>query len=202
MNTHRIEALADAIFAIAMTLLVIDLRLPTFLQPTDGQLLPALHQLVPGFLSYAISFVILGIFWIGHHNQMHYIRKSDRTFLWLNILFFMFIALTPFSASLLGAAAFTKVGNIFYAMNLILSGVCLWLIWYYGTANELTETKLDKKLIDTVSVRILTAPAFYAAAILSVLIFPSPFGAHVSHLLFLVPILIYVLPGRVDRHLR
>ena len=203
MRTDRIEGLTDGIFAIAMTLLVIDLRLPEVAGSlTDAGMWQALAGLASHFMSYAVSFVILGILWIGHHNQMHYIRKSDRSFLWLNILFFLFISLVPFSASILAAASDLRVSAVFYALNLTLAGLALNAIWRYATSHDLTEQKLEPAVIRIVTIRILTAPAFYVAAILGALLLPQPLGVNLSHVLFIIPLLVYFFPGRIDRFLR
>jgi uncharacterized membrane protein len=86
LGKNRIEALSDGIFAIAMTLLVLELHVPD-LPPNapNVQVAPALFKLWPKFLTYAVSFISLGVYWIGHHNMYHVIRRSDRVLLWLNI---------------------------------------------------------------------------------------------------------------------
>ena len=81
----RIEALTDGVFAIAMTLLIFNIRVPEAAQGTDKALRQGLLQLWPSFLTYIISFVMLGVYWVGHHNQYHFIRRTDRVFLWTNI---------------------------------------------------------------------------------------------------------------------
>jgi len=203
VRTQRIEGLTDGIFAIAMTLLVIDLRLPELGQAfTDGTFWQAVSGLASHFLSFALSFVILGILWIGHHNQMHYIRKADRGFLWLNIVFFMFISLVPFSASVLAAASGLRLASVLYALNLMAAGIVLNAIWQYALRHDLVEEKLDPGLVRMVTIRILMAPAFYVAAILSAVLLPEPLGVHLSHLLFILPLLIYFFPASFDRWLR
>lgn len=99
----RIEALADGVFAIAMTLLVLDVKVPA----VDGSLdaagfARALWQLGPRFFAFVVSFLIAGVFWLGHHALMHYVRRADRLFMRSNLLFLLFISTIPFSASLLG----------------------------------------------------------------------------------------------------
>jgi uncharacterized membrane protein len=102
LSKTRIEALTDGIFAIAMTLMVFDIKLPVGPQTTPWSLRSELIGLWPRFLAYAISFIMLGVYWVGHHNQYHYIRRTDRGFLWINIFFLMGVSLIPFSTGLLG----------------------------------------------------------------------------------------------------
>ena len=101
----RLATLADGVFAIAMTLLVLDLRLPEELVHTNGELFSVLLELLPSFESYVVSFIILSIFWVGHHNFFHFIERVDRPFLWINIVLLMLVSLVPFFASLLGKYA-------------------------------------------------------------------------------------------------
>ena len=98
ITTGRIETLVDGVFAIVMTVLVFDIHVPLQTEVDQVGLASALSLLAPNLLSYVITFVILGVFWVGHHNQYFYIRRADRVLLWINILFMMCVALLPFSA--------------------------------------------------------------------------------------------------------
>ena len=102
MEKSRITALVDGIFAVAMTLLVLDLKLPEGIKMnTDAEVWRQLAALRGHFVIYALSFVVLGTYWVGNHFQFHFVRKVDRGFLWLNLLFLLFITLLPFSTNLL-----------------------------------------------------------------------------------------------------
>jgi uncharacterized membrane protein len=106
LSKSRIETLTDGIFAVAMTLLVLNISVPQISSHSADivgtELLKRLFDLWPKILSYAISFLILAIYWSGHHRQFHYIKHSDRVLVWINIMFLMFISILPFSTSLLG----------------------------------------------------------------------------------------------------
>jgi uncharacterized membrane protein len=127
----RIETLADGVFAIAMTLLVLDLRVPQAL--ATGQVLPLLRQLAPNFLTYALSFANLGVYWVGHHVQFDSIRRADTRLLWINIVFLLLIGLIPFSTALLGAAPLDPMAVQVYGANLLLAGLALLWSWRYAT---------------------------------------------------------------------
>ena len=104
IGKNRIETLSDGIFAIVMTLLILEFHVPNL--PSNApnvEVAPALMALWPKFISYIVAFVSLGFFWVGHHIMYHGIRRADRTLLWLNIFFFMFVSLLPFSTSVLNA---------------------------------------------------------------------------------------------------
>lgn len=127
----RIEALTDGIFAVAMTLLVLDVKLPIEPADLDGPgLRAALVALFPKFESYVISFAVLCVFWLGHHRLMHRLRHVDQWFLWLNLLFVMCITLVPFTTSLMGAYRDLEDVAVVYGANLaaILAMQCL--MWW------------------------------------------------------------------------
>jgi uncharacterized membrane protein len=127
IGKNRIEALADGVFAIAMTLLVLDVKVPS-VDPSVGteEFALALWQLGPRFLSFGVSFLIAGVLWVGHHALMHYIRRSNRAFLWWNLLFLFLISAIPLSASLLGQYPRQPLAISVYCLNLILAGVILY----------------------------------------------------------------------------
>ncbi len=86
LGKTRVEALTDGVFAIAMTLLVFGITIPAVAQDAPAAAFQQkLLELWPKFLTYGISFIVLGIYWVGHHNQFHYIRRTDRMLLWINI---------------------------------------------------------------------------------------------------------------------
>ena len=137
LSKNRIEALSDGIFAIVMTLLVFDLKVSE-LPPhaSNIELAPAIYAMWPQFFSYAVSFIGLGIYWVAHHYMYHTIRRSDTVLLWLNILFFMFISLIPFSTSLLNKYSETQIAPLLYGLNLTLIGWALYLQWIYAESRK------------------------------------------------------------------
>lgn len=195
LDTDRVETLADGVFAIAMTLLVFEINVPDVAHRLT---LGDLAALGPKLLSYVISFVVLGIYWIGHHNQFHYIRRADRLFLWINILFLMCVAFIPFSAALLGRYSGQELAVIVYGLNLVIVGAVLYGHWWYATARyRLVDRDLPAEVVRMAKRRILMAPIGYVAAILiSLVSIPASIAIYV-----LVPLL-YVMPARFDRHLR
>jgi uncharacterized membrane protein len=104
IGKNRVEALSDGIFAIVMTLLILELHVPKLpATAANVEVTAALFDLWPKFVSYLVAFISLGVFWIAHHIMYHAVRRADRTLLWLNIVFFMFVSVMPFSTSLLNS---------------------------------------------------------------------------------------------------
>lgn len=198
LGTNRIETLSDGIFAIVMTLIVLEIHVPELGQLASSQeLAHALLALAPKFLSFAISVVILGLFWIGHHLQFYYIKHSNRTFLWINILFFASISLIPFSAALLGNYSHEQISVIIYGINLIASGILLIALWVYANnGHRLVHDDIDPELVRSALKYMMMGPIAYALCI--ALSFWSVTAT--LYVYALIPIL-YILPSKLDSYL-
>ena len=194
LSTNRLEAFSDGVFAVAITLLVLNLQIPQL--ATVSELVSRLSALWPKLLSYALSFVIVGIYWVAHHNTFHYIQRSDRNLLWLNILLLMCIVFLPFPTALLGQYPEQRISVIIYAGTLVLTGLVLQALWWYATSRyRLVDRNIDPRLVQRATRRNLTAPLIYLLAIGI-----SWFSVPASLVLFLLVPLYYILPGRIDRH--
>ena len=153
MDTKRLETLVDGIFAIAMTLLVLGLAVPTIHSPiTNASVQAAIINLIPNFISLVVSFVLLGVFWKIHHRIFKQINIMNGTLLWINLIWLLFIVLVPFSASLTGDYGQVTISNVIFNINMLGIAVLLYLNWHYAdhknfihekiTANEITFTKI------------------------------------------------------------
>jgi len=167
MEKSRITALVDGIFAVAMTLLVLDLKLPEGIKMnTDAEVWRQLAALRGHFLIYALSFVVLGTYWVGNHFQFHFVRKVDRGFLWLNLLFLLFITLLPFSTNLLGGSHDLHVPVVVYGINvLLLSLILLVSLRYLTQRPELCHEGLTPSLVADSYRRLLLVALGCAASI-------------------------------------
>ena len=197
LSTTRLEAFSDGVFAVAITLLVLNLQIPQLAASVvSRELLPKLFDLWPKLLSYMLSFVLVGIYWVAHHNTFHYIKRSDRNLLWLNILLLLCIVFLPFPTALLGQYPEQRVSIIIYAGTLVMTGLVLQTLWWYATSGcRLVDRDIDPRLVQRATRRNLAAPLLYLLAIgISVVSVPA------SLLLFLLVPLYYILPGRIDRH--
>jgi len=147
LTTRRIEALADGIFAISMTLLVLSLTLPDMLE-TKLSLSQLLAEQWPKFFNYALSFVLLAIFWIVHHQQFHVIRRTDRIHVWINIGILMFVALMPFSTDVAGDYSGETLAELVFDANIMILGLLFLLNWWYACwRHRLVDLDLDRETI-------------------------------------------------------
>ena len=149
ISRDRIITLTDGVLAIVMTLLVLEIVVPELSHSEAANELPKrLLELWPVVWSYAISFIILGFFWIGHNDQFHYIKRANRTLLWITIFYLMSIAFVPFSTSLLGRYGDQQISVIIYGINIIIIGAWSNLDWWYTTKNHrMVESDLDSTFI-------------------------------------------------------
>lgn len=147
-TTKRIETLVDGIFAIAMTLLVLNLSIPQLTSSVSNITVENyLIGLIPKLFVYALSFVILAIFWRVNHQQFYRIKRANITFLWITVIWLLFVALVPFSTSLMGVYGNIQSANVFFDINLLLIGVFSGLIWYYATKKQFIDEKLTREKI-------------------------------------------------------
>jgi uncharacterized membrane protein len=124
LSKHRLEALTDGIFAVAMTLLVIELKLPeTPHIQTQEELLAGLVHLIPKFIAWVISFFVLAIFWISHHRLFHFVKQVDTRLQWLTVGYLACVSLMPFSSALTGEYGGALVSQVFYSVNMMLLGI-------------------------------------------------------------------------------
>ena len=140
-NKNRLESLADGLFAIVMTLLVLELSVPVITgSSVSSELTGKLIELWPKVLTYILSFILLGAVWEDHHIMFHYVVRSDGKLAWMNIILLMFVALVPFSTSLLGSYSGTRVAAVIYGINFLIILGMHWLMWRYINREESTLT--------------------------------------------------------------
>jgi uncharacterized membrane protein len=198
LSKHRLEALGDGIFAFAMTLLVLDVKMPKIPEALAAPelLTRALLELWPKFISYFISFVVLGVLWIAYTGYFHFVKRTDRWFLWINLLFLMFVVFVPFSTDLLGDYRMHRVAVGIYGCNILALELTLYLQWWYATSDHrLVGSDLESELVLRAKRRMLAGVCAYASAVLLAWLSPM-----VSLILYVLMPIIYILPSRVDYH--
>jgi len=174
MTTKRIETLVDGIFAISMTLLVLNLEIPQFTGlVTNAVIWNALVDLWPKMFTYGLSFVLLAVFWRVNHQQFYLIKKSDTPLLWINIIWLMFIALVPFSTSLVGEYGEFEISELFFQINFLLIGILFNLNWRYAASRGILDKSVTPERIERVKRINLVLPIAAVIAIILVFIIPS-----------------------------
>jgi uncharacterized membrane protein len=193
----RLTTLADGVFAIVMTLLILNLKAPDVPATVSDTILNGeLRALGPNFASFVLSFVLTGIYWVGHHVQFLFIRRTDRTHIWINLFFLLAIAIIPFSAALLGKFGLHLLPVMWYGGNILLAAFGLHMSWIYATGNRrLVDSDIDPTVVKRVSERLIFAYVTYGAAMLLALV-----NVKISLVMYLILPVFFIVPGALDRH--
>lgn len=162
-SVERLGALSDGIFAVAMTLLVLDLKTPgKEMIHSEQELWRILAALAPQAVAYLMSFLTLGIFWTGQQVQLQRFERSDRHLSWLHLLFLFAVTLMPFSNKLLAEFIHYQTILLFYWANIVLLGAVLCASWSYACRAGLLDSSATPDVRKAVERRILVAQALYA----------------------------------------
>jgi len=188
MEKSRLEAFSDGVFAIVITLLILDIRFP---EVEYSQFTETLISVLPRILAYVMSFIIIGLYWVIHHNSMHAIKKTDRGFLWLNILLLLFVSFIPFPTSLLGRYPFQAGPIIIYGLTLIACnavGVIMVIYVYYHP--HLAVAEFSKQYMRSHIPNYIIINGAYLGAIL--LAKPLPLLSYVIYITVVVLLIVFL----------
>jgi uncharacterized membrane protein len=162
-SPERLAALSDGVFAFALTLLVLDLRLPEAggIHSEHG-LWRALVGLTPSIVMYLMSFLTLGIFWNGQQTQMNFLARCDRDLTWMYIAFLFAVTLLPFSTKLLAAFISYRTALLVYWLNILLLGAVLYSCWRYANHAGLIKEDTPREIRRAIRRRVVIAQSMYA----------------------------------------
>jgi uncharacterized membrane protein len=167
-GTERLTAFSDGVFAIAITLLVLELRLPEL--ATDAPLAVfagALQGVLPRLISFLISFFVIGLFWQGHHRMFHVIVRTDSALAFINLVLMLFVALIPFPTAVLGRYAPSQpLAVMVYAGMMVLAGLVSTSLWLYAMRHrELLASGTTSRQLTHFILRALAMPAIFLVSI-------------------------------------
>lgn len=189
MGTSRLQAFSDGVFAIAITILIFDIKAPD----DTSDLLASLLRLWPSYLAYVISFLLIGLLWVNHHVTFEHIVRTDRTQMFANTLLLMLVAFIPFPSSVLASAFRNGTGQsvaiALYGATAALAGLCFNWLWSHAYRAGLMDDTVTPGQVRRISRRILIAPIAYATGGIVGYFLPVP-GVVIFGLL----ILFYWLP--------
>jgi uncharacterized membrane protein len=169
-NTGRIEAFSDGVFAIAITLLILEIKVPHLPGAEGVHLLAALLALWPSYLALVLSFAMIGIYWANHHYLFKLFEKTDHGLNLLNLLFLLSISFLPFPTAVLGDyladAANQKIAATFYAVGLLLPAAAWLLVWLYASRGQrLVNRRLDPSFLRRLTIQYIFTTALYGLAV-------------------------------------
>jgi uncharacterized membrane protein len=166
LSMERLIFFSDAVFAIAITLLILDIRLPAGPEtPGNEALLAQLIQIWPQYLAYIISFLVIGLFWLGHERKFRYIQRSDNRLRLLNLLVLMTVAFVPFPTAVISEYG-NRTSTIFYASAILVSSLLFAGMWYDASHDgRLIEAGLPEAVIRKETLRSLMVPGIFLLSI-------------------------------------
>ena len=166
LGLERLIFFSDAVFAIAVTLLALEISLPTGEGPlTNSQLLKTLQSIWPKYLGYVVSFLVIGVFWIVHHRRFRFIERYDKNLILLNLILLMFVAFVPFPTSVIIEYG-NQTATIFYALIMMIMGLLSAAIWRYASHNHrLIDLQLDQQQCRHETLRTLVVPSVFLLSI-------------------------------------
>ena len=172
----RILALSDGVFAIAITLLILEIAVPP--ATGDADLSKALLGLWPRYLAYILSFVVIARFWVTHHLAFRLIARYDAGLVWLNLLLLMFVAFLPFPTAVLGEHNGSPPAAVLYGAAVALTGAASAGYWWYASGRgRLLRPDVGRARIRALRARGLSGPVFFALT-LPIAVF-APYAAEV-----------------------
>ena len=189
-GTARLEAFSDGVFAIAATLLILEVRLPAHGSVTHG----LLHAW-PSYVAYAISFLTIGIIWVNHHTVLHQIGRVDRTFLFINVVFLMVVAFSPFPTRVVAEHLRhgSKAAAFAYGLTFTLMAVTYSVMWFYAAiGRRLIAADADQRVVSGISRSFAPGSLIYGTAMLSSLL-----SAYLAVALYGAIALFYVLESSI-----
>lgn len=162
-SVERLAALSDGVFAVAMTLLVLDIHAPAVEAiHSEPGLWRAVMALGPRLLMYVMTFMTLGIFWVGQQTQLNHLERSDRSLTWIHLVFLFAVSMTPFSTTLLAQFPTYRTALLIYWGNILALGTTLLLSWECATGTGLVKADMPPHVPRAIERRILIAQALYA----------------------------------------
>jgi uncharacterized membrane protein len=162
-SVERLAALSDGIFGVAMTLLLLELHVPAReMIQSEHELWKAFAALSPQLLVYLMSFITLGIFWVGQQTELNQLERSDRNLTWINLAFLFFVTIMPFSTRLLAEFITFRAALVAYWFNIFLLGATLYGAWGYATRAGLLNKDTTQEMTAAICHRIIIGQSLYA----------------------------------------
>lgn len=189
--TTRIEAFSDGVIAIIITIMVFDLKLQEI--PTDKTVWSELIKLAPKFISFGISFLMLAIMWVNHHQLFHQIKHTDRKLLWYSIHLLFWMSIVPFGTNFIGSNPWLWQASFFYGIIFFMSALSFTMLRNYVNNNNLLHDNINKQAHLKIRNKNRIALSIYLlAASMSII------SVYISFVLFLVVPAMYFIPEKIS----
>ncbi|GAB4463810.1 MAG: TMEM175 family protein [Bacteroidales bacterium] len=189
--TSRIEAFSDGVIAIIITVMVFDLKLQEI--PTDKTVWSELIKLTPKFISYAISFLMLSIMWVNHHQLFHQIKHTDRRLLWYSIHLLFWMSIIPFGTNFIGANPLLWQASFSYGIIFFMNALSFTILRNYVIKSNLLHDSINKQAHIKIRNKNRVALSIYLLASAASLI-----SVYISFVMFLIVPAMYFIPEKIN----
>ena len=194
-GTTRIEAFSDGVFAIVVTLLVLELRVPHLPENfTSAEVIKELVHLGPKFISFGLSFLVIAIFWVNHHQMFHSLEKTDRSLLWYNNLLLFTLSFVPFPTAFLGEYPTDMIPVMLYGFAMFSAAVSFNLMLRHAVKAELFLPSISAQTMKESIRRGMLGPVIYFISIIGALI-----SVYISLAVFILVPVFYFIPQKIVR---
>ncbi|MBE7169129.1 MAG: DUF1211 domain-containing protein [Williamsia sp.] len=201
IGTTRIETLSDGVIAIIITIMVLEFKVPEYNEKiTARDVLANLHHLLPYFIIYAFSFIMVAILWTNHHHMFHLLEKADEYLLWTNFLFLFFMSLIPFATRIVGENPFLSISPAIYGLNMLLTTVSFALMRRHSLRKKLVHRDKNRELtVQIFRASIKASTKTIVATLVYLVSIPLAF-VHVflAYACFVVPVILFFIPEGID----
>jgi uncharacterized membrane protein len=201
IGTTRVETFSDGVIAIIITIMVLSLKLPDINHPDSAWTVQhQLKMLIPYFITYAFSFLMIGIFWINHHHMFHMLEKTDEKLLMLNLLFMFWMSLIPLSTAMMGANLMVEDSVALYGFIMLMTTVSFAIMRSYTIRKNLVHKDRDQEItrkIRWVSLKGRSKSYLGSAAYL----FSVPLAfvnVYLAFVFFLIAPVMFFIPDGID----
>lgn len=199
ISTARIEAFSDGVFAIVITLLAFQFKIPAFTkEATVQQNFHELSKLLPHFIGFVFSFLFVAVFWINHHQLYHTIKIADRKLLWYNIHLLFWITIIPFPTEMVGAHPEIPAAVMSLAFVLMMASIAAYFIrrYSYFRASLVDENLSSDSVKDGLTKNIVAIGLNFATIII------APWSVNICYIIFIIVLALFTIPQKLERKIK
>lgn len=201
ISTTRLETFSDGVIAIIITIMVIEIKLPNLTrESTTAETINHLRELIPYLVTYAFSFMMVGIFWTNHHHMFHLLKHTDEQLLWQNFLFLFLLSLIPFATAIVGTNPFIAISASIYGVVMLLTNLSFLLMRHYSLRKDLIHHDRSRELtIKIFKVSIKARTKALAGTIMYLIAIPLAYvNVYIAYLCYTIPPVIFFIPDGID----
>ncbi len=201
IGTNRLEAFSDGVIAIIITIMILELKMPDLSKDSStGDIWSHLNHLLPYFITYAFSFMMIAIFWTNHHHMFHLLENTDEHLLWQNFIFLFLLSLIPFATSIVGSNPFIPIAPAIYGVVMLLTTFSFTIMRHYTIRKKLIHKDENKELTQNIfkvsfqgRMKAIIGTLIYLIAI------PMAYvNVYIAYVCFIIPPVIFFIPQGVD----